>query len=369
MRYTELDTPTLLIDREIMMDNLHFMQDYANAQKVALRPHTKTHKNPAIARIQAELGCKGITVAKVGEAEVMAENGLDDIFIANEIVGKSKLEKIRALSQRGVTISFAVDTPCQVLAADEVFACADKPAEVLIEIEVGENRSGIIHEQDFLALLDTIRSCSHVHFKGIFSHEGHCYNSETVEKCREEFITSQERTLGFARIAYLKDMPCETVSIGSTPSLMHGFDILPGITEIRPGTYVLMDASQGHAIGTLGRCAATVLSTVISKPTAERVITDVGAKGLTAQTRTKGICATPGMGTIKGMEDVHIFDVYDEHAIFYDKNFHDSVEIGDKVEIIPVHICPVCNLYDEAVLVSDGEVIEHMPILCRGKLH
>lgn len=368
MKYTQLDTPVLLIDREIMMDNLRFMQDYANRQGVALRPHTKTHKMPALAKLQEQLGAKGITVAKVGEAEVMAENGLSDIFIANEVVGKKKLERIRELCRKGIAVSFGVDTPCQVEAAEEVFRDEAAPAQVVIEIEVGEERSGIIHEADFLALLETIRRCPHVEFKGIFSHEGHCYNAESTEDCREKFLTSQERTLSFARLAREQGMEPRVVSIGSTPSLMNGFDILPGVTEIRPGTYVLMDASQGHAIGTLDRCAATVLTTVISRPTAERVITDVGAKGLTAQTRTKGICATPGLGTVKGFQGVHIFDVYDEHAIFYNREFREAVQVGDKVEIIPVHICPVCNLYDKAVLVSGGEVVEEIPILCRGKL-
>lgn len=368
MNYKELDTPALIVDRDRMMNNLHFMQDYANRQGVALRPHTKTHKTPAIAKLQEQLGAKGITVAKVGEAEVMAQNGLKDIFIANEIVGKQKLERIRALSRSGVAISFAVDTPCQVEVANEVFAGEEIPARVLVEIEVGEERSGIIHEADFTALLETIRRCDHVEFVGIFSHEGHCYNAETVEDCHEKFITSQERTLSFARLARELGMAPQVVSIGSTPSLMNGFDILPGVTEIRPGTYVLMDASQGHAIGTLDRCAATVLTTVISRPTAERVITDVGAKGLTAQTRQKGICATPGLGTVKGHEDVHIFDVYDEHAIIYNKAFRDEVRVGDKVEFYPVHICPVCNLYEKMVLVSGGEVVEELPILCRGRL-
>ena len=368
MKYTELDTPALLVDRDIMMDNLRFMQDYADRQGVALRPHTKTHKTPAIAKLQEQLGAKGITVAKVGEAEVMAENGLRDIFIANEIVGEKKLLRIRELRRQGADVSFAVDTPCQVEAVEAVFAGEESPAPVLIEIEVGEERSGIIHEEPFRELLGTIARCPHVRFKGIFSHEGHCYNAETTEDCREKFLISQERTLSFARLAKELGMPCQVVSIGSTPSLMNGFDILPGVTEIRPGTYVLMDASQGHAIGTLDRCAATVLTTVISRPTPERVITDVGAKGLTAQTRTRGICATPGLGTVKGYEGVHVFDVYDEHAILYNRGFREAVRVGDKVEIIPVHICPVCNLYEKMVLVSGGEVVEELPILCRGKL-
>lgn len=367
MNYKDLDTPSLIIDKGRMMDNLKRMQTYADSQGVALRPHTKTHKMPYIAKLQQDMGCKGITVAKVGEAIVMAENGMTDIFIANEIVGTQKLENIRRLAEKA-DISFAVDTPCQVEAAERVFRGAKKKAQVLIEIEVGEERSGIIETEDFLRLLESLKQCENVELKGIFSHEGHCYNADSIQDCRDKFDISQQRTLDFARLARDKGFAISVVSIGSTPSLMQDFEIMEGITEIRPGTYVLMDASMGSAVSTLDYCAATVLTTVISRPTRERIITDVGAKGLTAQTRRLGISATEGLGTLKDTPQVHIFDVYDEHAIIYNKPFRDSVAIGDKVEIIPVHICPVCNLYETAYLVENGEIVEEIPILCRGQL-
>ena len=179
---------------------------------------------------------------------------------------------------------------------------------------------------------------------------------------------AQLRTLHFADLAAQHGMPCKTVSYGATPTFMNHVKLLPGITELRPGTYALMDASQGHAIGTLDRCAATVLASVISKRTATRTILDVGAKGLTMQSRTEGICATPGKGTIDGSEDVHIEKVFDEHAILNNKAFHDSVQVGDKVRILPVHICPVCNLYETAYLIDGDEVVGELPIACRGKL-
>lgn len=367
MKYTELDTPALLIDREVLLGNLERMQAYADAQGVALRPHTKTHKTPRIAQLQMKKGACGIAVAKVGEAQVMAANGLADIFIANEIVGLPKLERIRRLAE-GIDISFGVDTPCQVEWADQVFQSADKPAQVLIEIEVGENRSGVIEEGDFIALLETIRRRPHVELRGLFSHDGNSYGAADRAACEAGFLASQRRTLHFAELARQRGFECPVVSIGSTPSLVYQLPILPGITELRPGTYALMDASQAHAEGTLEHCAATVLATVISRPTAERVILDVGAKGITMQGRSEGICATPGKGTIWGWPDVHIHQVYDEHAILYSKAFHDAVRVGDKVRILPVHICPVCNLYDEFALISGGEVAEMVPILCRGKL-
>lgn len=367
MNYKELDTPALLIDREIMMDNLRFMQDYADRRGVALRPHTKTHKMPYLARIQEELGAKGITVAKVGEAEVMAAAGLKDIFIANEIVGEQKLRRIIELAKT-VDISFGLDSVEQAEMIEATFEGAEKKAQVLIEIEVGEERSGVIEKDCYLELLRYLKKCRNIYLKGIFSHDGNSYAAADVPACLEIHLTAQRRTLEFARWAKEEGFDLETVSIGSTPSMMHDFPILEGVTEIRPGTYIFMDASQANAYGSLKRNAATILTTVISRPTSERVITDVGAKGITAQTRNKGFCATKGLGLIKGWEDVEIFDVYDEHAIIYHKEFRDAVRVGDKVEIIPNHICPVVNLHESAYLVSEGEVVEIIPVECRGKL-
>lgn len=367
MNYSELDTPALLIDRETMMENLHFMQSYADRHKVNLRPHTKTHKMPRLARIQEALGAAGITVAKVGEAEVMARKGLKDIFIANEIVGKLKLQRIRKLAET-INISFGIDNTYQVDEIESVFEGAEKKAQVLVEIEVGEQRSGIIEEDDFRALLEHVKTCSNVELKGIFSHDGHSYKAEDIEACRRLYLESVDRTLHFGKIAEEMGMTPEVISIGSTPPFMLDFDIPEGVTEIRPGTYILMDASQANVIGTYDRCAASVLTTIISKPTHERVITDVGAKGITAQTRSKGHTTTKGIGRIKEFEDVYIDGVFDEHAIIYNTTFHDQVGIGDKVQIIPNHICPVCNLYEKAYLLSEGEVVEEISVDGRAKL-
>lgn len=366
LKKNELDTPSLLIDREIMMDNIDNMQSYANKYSVSLRPHTKTHKMPALAKLQVQAGARGITVAKVGEAEVMAENGLNDIFIANEIVGEAKLNRIKKLAET-IDISFGVDSIEQCEMIEKVFSDSQKPAQVLIEIEVGENRSGVIEESDYISLVEYIKDCSHVTLKGVFSHDGHTYKAKDLEHCRQLYNEAQKRTLHFAHLAQRLGCKLETVSIGSTPPLMHDFGVMEGITELRIGTYILMDVSQGNAIGTYSRCAASVLSTVISKPTNERVITDVGAKGLTMQSRSEGICATTGIGYIKNYH-VNIDQLYDEHAIIYNEEFRNQVAIGEKLEIIPNHICPVCNLYDYAYLVSGDEVVKEIPILCRGKL-
>lgn len=367
MHYSEIDTPALLIDRETVRDNIARMQHFADRNGVKLRPHTKTHKMSALAEWQVEAGARGVTVAKVGEAEVMAQAGIDDIFIANQIVGRRKIERIRALSG-SVDISFGIDSIHHVEEIDSVFEGSGQKAQVVVEIEVGEKRSGVIEADDFKKLLEAIGKTEHVHFKGVFSHDGHTYKAENTEACRALYEESAHRTLGFAQLARDMGMAPEVVSIGSTPPFMLGFDIPDGITEIRPGTYILMDAGQSNVIGTYAHCAASILTTVISKPTHARVITDVGAKGITMQTRTKGITRTEGLGLIREYEGVHIDSVFDEHAIIYDEAFNRKVEIGEKVQIIPNHICPVSNLYDTAWLVSGGEVLEEIKIDARGRL-
>lgn len=367
MYFKDLDTPSLLIDEDIMLNNVIRMQNYANQQNVLLRPHTKTHKMPKLAQIQEKYGAKGITVAKVGEAEVMAKEGIKDIFIANQIVGKSKIERIKMLSET-INISFGVDNEEQINEIEEVFKDCNQKAQVLIEIEVGEKRSGIIEEEDFILLLKKIKSKENINLKGVFSHDGHTYSAENINEIKQMFSTSTNRTLNFANIAKEMKMNIEVVSIGSTPSLILEGDIPSGVTEIRPGTYILMDDSQANVVNTKKYCAASVLTTVISKPTNSRIITDVGAKGLTAQRRTKGILKTEGLGSVIEYNNVHIYDVYDEHAIIYDNNFNKNVSIGEKVRIIPNHICPVSNLYDVAYLISKDKVKEEISISCRGKL-
>ncbi len=364
--YHFLDTPSLLIDKDIMTDNLDFMQKKANRFKVSLRPHTKTHKMSDLAKLQIEFGAAGITVAKTGEAEVMAAQGLQNVFIANQIVGHSKLKRIKTLN-RSIDISLGVDDRVQIDQLEAVFSGEKKKISVLIEIEVGENRAGIIGDEKLLDLAKYIHSRKNVTLEGVFSHEGHTYKAKDINACIEAAAEAHARTIRAADLIRGIGIDLKTVSIGATPSLMQ-CDIPEGITEIRPGTYILMDAGQGAAIGSFDRCAATILATVTSKPTEERVIVDAGAKALTSQNRGLGICHTPGFGLLKGFGGLRLDSLYDEHGVIMDRTFRSTVSIGDKVEIIPNHICPTCNLFDVAYLVSRGEVIQELPVLCRGKL-
>ena len=364
-KYRQLDTPALLIDIDLVHGNIAAMQVKADKYGVALRPHTKTHKMPELAKLQLAAGATGITVAKVGEAEVMAAAGLSDIFIANQIIGISKLERIRQLA-RQIKIRLGVDNPVQIDQLETVFRDEPQPIEVLIEVETGENRSGIIQEEQLVRLVKHIQAQTKVVLTGVFSHEGHTYKAKSSDDCRRLCLDSQKRTLWAASLVREMGVAVDTVSIGATPSLMHS-EIVPGITEIRPGTYIFMDVGQGTAIADYSRCAATVLASVISLPTDERIVLDSGAKALTLQTRSEGICATSGYGLVKNSADVRLSGMFDEHGLIHDAALRSTLAIGDKLEIIPNHICPVCNLYDSAYAVSRGQVLGELQIAARGK--
>ena len=365
-KYQEIDTPALLVDKDILLKNIKDMQQRCDRLEILLRPHIKTHKSPDIAKMQLEDGAAGITVAKLGEAEVMVENGINDIFIANQIVGAQKIQRLINL-QRKANIIFGVDSAENVEEIDRAFGEAGLRANVLIEVDTGELRCGITSKERMQTLVEALSKTKNIDVLGVFTHEGFVYKTTSMEHCLEQFLTVQEEVLEYSKLAekLYKDTPI--ISVGATPSAWLAESVLPGITEIRPGTYALMDVGQANAINNYDRCAASVLVTVLSKPTHERIICDVGAKGITAQTRTEGICKTQGYGRIKNT-NASGNGVYDEHMIINNEDISKLLQVGDKIEIIPNHICPVCNLYENIFLVSNGVIDSVIPVTCRGKM-
>ena len=363
--YIGIDTPALLIDRDITLRNIAQVQALANSRGLSLRPHIKTHRMPYFAKLQMEAGAAGIACAKIAEAEIMADAGIQDIFIANEAVGEAKYRRLRALHER-TAVSIGVDSIFQIEQIEAVFAGCQKPLDVLIEYEVGECRSGVITDDALLTLARRIAGSPRAHLGGIFSHEGHCYKAPDRADCIAQAEESYRRTLRAADLIRGVGIPVETVSVGATPSVLLGAYV-PGITEYRIGTYIFMDLGQAGAIGDLSRCAATVLCSVISKPTDARVVLDAGAKALVSQNRDTGICATGGFGYVKNSDDIRLYGLFDEHGLIENNAFSEQIALGDKIEVIPSHICPTVNLYDQAYLVSNGEVLDILPITCRGK--
>lgn len=361
-----IDTPALLVDLTLVRKNIAAMQEKADRTGVNLRPHTKTHRTPALAAMQVTAGASGITVAKIAEAEVMQAAGLEDIFIASVVMGEQKMQRLHALAGKG-TISIGVDNEAQVAALAKTFEDSPEPLDVLIEIETGEERTGVLTPAEAVRLARLITEAPGLRLKGVFSHEGFTYGASSVDECKSMAEQSQRETLAAANAIRQAGMLVDVVSIGATPSLLLG-GVIPGITEIRPGTYILMDAAQGAAVGSFDSCAATVLATVTSKTAPVRVVLDTGVKALTAFVRTKGMCATPGHGIIRELDSaVRVTKLYDEHGIINDQTAFAALQLGDRVHVIPNHICPTCNLYDTMYIIEDGEIVDEYPILCRGK--
>ena len=363
--YSYLETPSLLIDNDRALANIQMMQQKADALGLKLRPHIKTHRMPYFAKLQMEAGACGIACAKIGEAEVMADHGIGDIFIANEVIGEDKYERLKALHRR-VHVRIGIDNEVQLAQMEKVFATEARPLEVLIEYEVGEVRTGVTSDEQLTRLVNAIQSSKRVVLKGIFSHEGHTYKADSVADCCAKAQAAYAKTVRAAELIRSLGADIDTVSIGATPSVMNGSSF-EGITELRLGTYIFFDVGQSNAIHDFSHCAATVLASVISKPEGNRVVLDTGAKALVSQNRPTGICATAGFGAIKGAEDITIENLFDEHGVLNSEKFKNLVSVGDKVEVIPSHVCPTVNLYDTAYLVSNGKVIRALPIACRGK--
>ena len=235
-----IDTPALLIDLDIVDGNLERMQEKANNYGVALRPHIKTHKIPELALLQMRLGARGITAAKVSEAEVMAAAGIKNILVANQIVTKEKLHRLAALSKE-VSISIGLDSVAAARKLSDVFAASGLTVEYLIEINSGLNRCGVLPGKEAVKLLQAVDTLPSLRFKGIFTHAGQVYGadslSEVKEVSRHESTIMAETAQAFVEVGTSPDI----VSVGSTPT-MKVWQGHEAVNEIRPGNYIFHDA-------------------------------------------------------------------------------------------------------------------------------
>ena len=275
-----LSTPSVLVDLDILERNIARMAARAREAGVRLRPHAKTHKCPEIARLQRAAGAWGLSVAKVGEAEVFADAGFDDLFVAYPVVGEDKGRRLVTLAER-VRLAVGADgvDGARTLAAP--FRAAGRALDVLLKVDVGYGRVGVLPEHA-VELARQIVEMPGLRLRGVFTHAGHGYLAET--KTAVDEIAAQEGGRLAATVADLRaaGFPVEEVSVGSTPTAAVAMRV-PGVTECRPGNYVFHDASQ-VALGTCGieDCALTVVATVVSVPAPDRAVVDAGSKTLSS---------------------------------------------------------------------------------------
>ena len=357
-----LDTPAMVIDEEILHQNIAEMQALANSHGVNLRPHIKTHKMPQVALQQIAAGAVGITCAKLGEAEVMADAGIKDILIAYPLVGEIKIRRLLALMERARMIT-AFDSREAAQAMSNAMAANDRTLEVYAEVNTGQNHAGAWYGEEAVALALDIARMPGLRLIGVMSHEGHA-NSAAPDAIKETAITAGKNLVATAEAVRNAGVEISVVSTGSTPAAAYTPSV-PGVTEMRPGTYVFRDAS-GFRYGIYGvdRCAARVLATVVSRPAPDRCIVDSGAKTLSLDKNP----SHPGHGYIVGHSTSTIVALREEHGIVHIAEDDPGFAIGDRVEIIPNHICPAINLQDEVFVMRDGHLIDTWKVAARGKI-
>ncbi|MDQ0338308.1 D-serine deaminase-like pyridoxal phosphate-dependent protein [Caldalkalibacillus uzonensis] len=357
-----IDTPSLVVDAAALEHNLKKMADLAKAKGVKLRPHTKTHKSPYIALKQLEMGATGITVAKLGEAEVMRQHGITDILIAYPIVGKNKLDRLARLA-RHTDVTVALDSVEVGKGISAVGEKLGKKIPVYVEVDTGLKRCGRDPGDETLRLICELKDLPYIEIAGLMTHGGYAYQAETSQELQK--FSQQEGNILVQlkeRVRKILGLDIREVSVGSTPTALNPIQIA-GVTEMRPGTYVFNDATllqMGLVEET--ECALSVYATVVSTPAPDRFIVDAGSKTLTSD---KGKL-TQGYGLIRHSSGVWITWLSEEHGIVQLTHPH-AYKIGDVLKIIPNHVCPVVNLADEFILIKNNKVIETIKIEARGK--
>jgi len=350
----ELDTPALVVDLKLLEGNIMKMADFFRDKEAKLRPHVKTHKCPQIALMQLGAGARGITCAKLAEAEVMAGNGIEDILIANEVVGVGKIERLLKLN--GICDALvAIDN---VANAEMISAMAlgnGKRVGVVLEIDVGMERCGVRPGGEALSFARNVSRMRGVSIKGIMGYEGHAVMIQDFEERRRTCTRALELLLDTKSALEREGIRVEVVSAGGTGT----YDITgshPGITEVQAGSYATMDARYKGIVPDFD-CAIGILASVISRPTSDRAVVDAGMKSATTEF---------GLPLVKGIEGVKVMKLNEEHGILR-LGEGTRLSLGDKIELIPAHGCTTINLHDRMYALRDGAVESVWGIAARGK--
>ncbi len=363
MHVADLDTPALLIDLDVLERNVEEMAAVARDAGVRLRPHTKTHKSPEIARMQFDAGASGITVAKLGEAEVMTDAGLDDILVAYPIVGEQKLARLRSLMERAA-VRVSLDAVEVADGIGSVGKDLGRAVPVLVEVDTGLHRMGRPAGAASARLALDLAAVPGVDVVGLLTHAGHAYRAGDPAELRRLAEREALDLLETAELCAREGLPIRDISVGSTPTARTVARV-PGVTEIRPGTYVFNDVQQMRlGVATEAECAARVLTTVVARPTDERFVLDAGSKVFTSDGADGP--SFPGRGVVAGRPDLTIDFMSEEHAVGHVEGDR-TLAIGERLEVIPLHACSCVNMFDVAQGVRHGNVERDIAIAGRGR--
>jgi D-serine deaminase-like pyridoxal phosphate-dependent protein len=368
-----LRTPSVLVDQQKLERNVERMQAAADARHVRLRPHAKTHKSPDLAQIQIARGAVGICCAKLGEAEVFVDAGVQDIRLPYPL-NPANAPRLLALLDR-TRLSFIVDHMDVAREWSRILSAAGRTVDVLVKIDVGFHRCGIDPEAagaaEFIARIADLPGLT---LRGLLSHAGHAYGATSDAETSGIAATEARLLRALRDEAGRSGVRLDEISVGATPTAR--FSVKEdGITELRPGNYVYYDRTQ-VALGSAAwdDCALTVLSRVVSRPAADRLILDAGSKTLTTDL-ARGAGDVSGFGAVLEALDspqpdpnLLVERLSEEHATVRVGDAGSSLKPGDLVRIVPNHACVVSNLMDEVWLVSGNEPVDRLDIAARGRI-
>lgn len=354
----EIDTPILCVDLDVMEANIRAISGQCRQHSVGWRPHIKSHKSPRIARKLIDAGAIGVTCAKLGEAEVMAAAGIEELLVANMIVGPKKLARLVDL-RRQTDLLVCVDHPLQAEAFDEVMRAAGLRLRVLVEVDLGMNRVGVAPGDATLRLAGTVDQLPGLQLAGIMGYEGHLLGladpQEKDSRIRE--------TLGWLvetkELLLRAGLPCPIVSCGGTGSFAQAVR-QPGITELQAGGGIFMDAFYRYGCHVdQGDFALTVLATVVSRPTTERAVIDAGRK-------TMNVDVHPAF--VVGRSDIQVESLSAEHGSLRLAPSAQDLPIGHRLEIVPGYSDLTCVLHDYMYGFRGNRLEVIWPLEARGRL-
>lgn len=368
----DIPTPRVFVDLARVRQNISKMAALASGAGVRLRPHAKTHKSPRIAQWQLDAGAVGICCAKLGEAEVFADAGVADIRLPYP-VHPSNAERVIALLDR-THLSFIVDDLGVARQWSGAMRAANRLIDVLVKVDVGFHRCGIDPASgNAVGMIRDVTRLPGLRFAGLLSHAGHGYGAASEQELEQIARTEGEILGTLAARVRASGADVREISVGATPTARF-IRQQPGVTEMRPGNYVFFDRTQvGLAAAAVHECALFIVATVVSRPAADRVILDAGSKTLSSD-GARGFGASPGFGAVfpsltatDADPSIVIERLSEEHATVRVPDAC-SLEIGDRVRILPNHSCVVANLSDELLAVEGQCVVDRLPVAARGRI-
>ncbi len=349
------------------------MQAAASARGMRLRPHAKTHKSVALARLQVGRGAAGICCAKLGEAEVFADAGIEDIRLPYPL-NPANADRVLALLDR-THLSFIVDHLEVARGWSRALHDAGRTADVLVKVDVGFHRCGI--DPDAASATEFVLRVADMpalHFRGLLSHAGHGYGA--TSEAEIEAVAATEARLLRELAARVVDggVLVEEISVGATPTARYSLQ-QDGITELRPGNYIYYDRTQvGLGAAAWSDCALTVLARVVSRPAPDRIVLDCGSKTLTNDL-ARGFGNAAGYGAVLEAVDADVPDegllverLSEEHAVVKAVAGESTLRPGDLVRVVPNHSCVVSNLMDTVWVVNGADVVDQLEVSARGRI-